>query len=439
MSSELFRKRRQRVLNELGEGLLVLPTAPLRLRNGDVHHPFRPASDFYYLTGCDEPEAVLAAYRRDSREHSAILFVRPRDREREVWDGPRLGPRGALRKLGMDEAYPVEELYQKLEGLLQKTDRLFYTLGMDELMDRSLARIFERNAVLDYRGNPAAHPVVQDPAPVIATKRLVKDAAEIRTLERAAEVTAAGHRRGMEAAAPGQMEYELQAEIEAAFRRRGSKRNGYESIVASGANACVLHYVANDRRMKKGDLVLVDAGAEVELYTADITRTFPVSGHFTEAQAAVYRIVLKAQKAAIRVVKPGRPWSAPHRAAVRAVVDGLLELGILRGHRKKLIEREAHRRWFMHGTSHWLGMDVHDAGGYKEADGKPMKLRPGMVLTIEPGLYFGPRDRRVPKKYRGIGVRIEDDVLVTRSGHRVLTDGVPKELREVERACEGRS
>ncbi len=440
MSSEEFRaswrKRRQRVLNELGDGLLVLPTAPLRIRNGDVHYAFRPGSDFHYLTGFDEPEAVLAAYRVNAREHRSILFVRPRDPKREVWDGSRMGPRGAIRKLGVDEAYPTALLYEKLEAQLQSVGRLFYTLGVDELMDRSLARVFERNVAFDYRGNPAAHPIVKDPAPVIATSRLIKDRFEISALDKAAKVTAAGHRRAMEAAAPGQMEYELQAEIEAMFRCMGSKRNGYDSIVASGANACVLHYVDNNRKMKPGELVLVDAGAEADLYTADVTRTFPVSGRFTDAQAAVYRIVLKAQKSAIRAVRPGRRWNAPHAAAVRATIDGLLGLGILRGDRKKLLEADAHREWFMHGTSHWLGMDVHDVGGYREPDGKPMKLRAGMVLTIEPGLYFGPRDQRVRKEYRGIGVRIEDDVLVTPSGHRVLTYGVPKERHDVEALCQ---
>ena len=242
------------------------------------------------------PTTVLAAYRVNAREHEAILFLRPRDREREVWDGPRLGPRGAVEKLGVDEAYPIATLYEKLEAWLQKSERLFYTLGADELMDRSLARVFERNRAFDYRGNPAAHPVVQDPLPTIATARLIKDAVEIRALEDAARVSAAGHCRAMQTAAPGQMEFELQAEIEGAFRRLGSKRNGYESIVASGANACVLHYVSNERQMKRNDLVLVDAGAEMNLYTADITRTFPVSGAFTDAQAAVYEIVLKAQK-----------------------------------------------------------------------------------------------------------------------------------------------
>ncbi len=238
-------------------------------------------------------------------------------------------------------------------------------------------------------------------------------------------------------AAPGLMEYELQAELEAEFRRRGSKRNGYDSIVASGKNACILHYVSNSRRMRRGDVVLLDAGAEADYYTADITRCFPVSGSFTAHQAEVYGVVLRAQKAAIRAVGPGKAWNAPHRAAVRAIVRGLIDLGILKGKAEVHVKKETYRRWFMHGTSHWLGMDVHDAGGYLDSRGKPRRLRPGMVLTIEPGLYFGANDRRVPKKYRGIGIRIEDDVLVTRGGSRVLTTAAPKEIRDVEALCNG--
>jgi Xaa-Pro aminopeptidase len=436
VSPDVARRRRQRVLNRLGDGLLLLPTARLRLRNGDVYHGFRPDSDFYYLTGLAEPEAVLAAHRIDSRRHRAIIFVRPRDPERELWDGPRLGPTRAKRRLGFDEAYPIEKLYEVVEEQLKTRQSLFYTLGQDPVMDQSLSRVFERLQAYAHRRNPSAHPTIRDPGPVIASARIVKDRSELRTLQLAAEVACAGHRRAMEIARSGMMEYELEAEIEATFRRLGSERNGYESIVASGANACILHYVTNNRRMRPNDLVLVDAGAEVSMYTADITRTFPVSGRFTEPQADVYRIVLRAQKAAIRAVKAGRSWKAPHTAAVRAIVDGLLGIGLLRGSRERLIEREAYRRWFMHGTSHWLGMDVHDAGGYEDETGRPKKLVPGMVLTIEPGLYFSPRDGSVPRKYRGIGVRIEDDVVVTRSGCRVLTEGAPKEIKAVEAICQ---
>jgi len=429
---EVFRERRQRLLDRLGDGLLLLPTARLQIRNGDVFHSFRPDSDFYYLTGLEEPEAFLAAWRLGRGRHHAILFVRARDPEREIWDGPRLGPAGARRKLGVQEARPVSGLYPRLEELLREGMRLFYRLGRDETMDRSLATVFERIAIRHHRGNPAAHPPIEDPRPAIAEQRLVKDKHEIVALENAASIAAAGHLRAMREAAPGMMEYELQAELESEFRRRGSKRNGYDSIVASGKNACILHYVSNSRRMRGGDVVLLDAGAEADYYTADITRCFPVSGAFSEPQAEVYGVVLRAQKAAIRSVRSGRAWNAPHRAAVRAIVDGLIALKVLRGKRDALIKKEAYRRWFMHGTSHWLGMDVHDAGGYFDANGKPRRLKPGMVLTIEPGLYFGASDRRVPKRYRGIGIRIEDDVLVTRGRPRVLTTEAPKEIREIE-------
>jgi Xaa-Pro aminopeptidase len=437
-SPDDFRRRRQRVLDRLGEGLLVLPTAKQKLRNGDVFHSFRPDSDFYYLTGFEEPEAVLAAVPLSPGRHRAVLFVRPRDPERELWDGARLGPRGAVRRLGCDEAHPIAELYPRLEEALRKTSRLFYTLGLDEAMDRALRIVFERIAHANYRGNPAAHPAIEDPRPTIASARLLKDRPEIEALSRAAAIAAEGHRRAIASARPGMMEYELQAELEATFRRLGSPSNGYPSIVASGTNACVLHYVSNSRRMRAGDLVLVDAGAEAQYYTADITRTFPVGGVFSKPQASVYRVVLRAQKAAIRAVRPGRPWNAPHRAAVRSIVAGLRSLGILKGRTRELVAKETYRRWFMHGTSHWLGMDVHDAGGYQDADGKPRRLRPGMVLTIEPGLYFSARDRRVPKKFRGIGIRIEDDVLVTPRGSRVLTSAAPKEIREIESLRAGR-
>ena len=432
MSSERCRRRRQRILNRLGDGVLVLATAPLHYRNGDVHHAFRPDSDFYYLCGFDEPESVLVAKRIDRKRHEVALFLRPSDRAREVWDGPRLGPRAAIKKLGVDRAFPIESLYLELEKMVAKSSRVFYTMGIDDVMDRSLMRVFERLSALDYRGNPPAHPAIHDPRPTIALERLRKDSSEVEALERAAAVSVRGHVRAMQTVRPGMMEYELQAELEAEFRRHGSRRNGYESIVASGPNACVLHYVSNDRRIRKGELVLVDAGAELDLYTADITRTFPASGTFTEAQADVYDVVLRAQKAAIRAATPGRPWNAPHQAAVRTITSGLERLGVLRRSRKK--SSDDHTPWFMHGTSHWLGMDVHDVGGYTEA-GKPRKLQPGMVLTIEPGLYFARRDARIPARYRGIGIRIEDDVVVTSKGNRVLTDDVPKEIADIERVC----
>ena len=428
-------KRRQRLLNKLGDGILILPTARHPLRNGDVHYTFRPGSDLHYLCGFGEPDAVLAAFRTGPKSHRAILFVPPRDKAREIWDGPRAGVRGAVRRFGVDEAHPIGELWEKLAELLLDHSRVFYGLMRDDAADSRIMSVFKRVADSRRRRNVPAHPDIIDPGPALAELRQIKDAHEIGALEEAARITIAGHRRAMAEARPGLYEYEVQAVMEAEFRQAGSKRNGYDSIVASGANACVLHYIENDRKMRRGDLLLIDAGAEFAHYTADVTRTFPVSGEFTAPQRAIYRAVLMAQKAGIRAVKPGAPWTAPHKACVRVLTRELLSLGLLKGRIAKLIADGACRKWFMHGTSHWLGMDVHDVGPYENPDGKPIRFRPGMVLTVEPGVYFGRSDRTVPREYRGIGVRIEDDVLVTRSGNRVLTAAMPKEIRDVEACC----
>ncbi len=433
--AELHRRRRQRLLDELGDGLLLLPTAPEVLRNGDVHFEYRPGSDFHFLTGFPEPDAVLVAWRTGRGRHRAELFVRQRDPAREIWDGKRHGTKGAVRSFGVDAAHPIAELGAKLPGLLAGHASLFHRLGQDQRFDQRLLEAFARLAVQQRRQQPAAHPAIVDPVPGIARQRLCKDAAELGALRQAATATAAGHLAAMEWAAPGRHEYEVQAAIESAFRAAGSPRNGYSSIVASGANACVLHYHDNDRRMQKDELLLVDAGAECGGVTGDVTRTFPVSGRFTSAQAAVYRVVLRAQLAGIRAARPGAPWDAAHTACVRALTRGLVELRVLRGNVASLIAKERFKPWYMHGTSHWLGRDVHDVGAYQDATGRPVRLQAGMVLTIEPGLYFGPRDRRVPAALRGIGVRIEDDVLITVRGNEVLTAAVPKTIAAVEAAC----
>jgi len=436
--SDIHQKRRQRVLDALGDGLLLLPTAPEQLRNGDVHYPFRAGSDFHYLSGFHEPEAVLVAWRTGRGRHRAELFVRPRDRAREIWDGRRVGVAAAARRYGVDAAHAVTDLWRELARLLAPHGRLFFRLDADPAFDRRLFGVLAGNATRQRRANAPAHPTITDPGPAIAANRLVKSAAEVAVLARAAAVTAQGHLAAMRAARPGRAEYEVQAEVEAAFRRGGAMREGYSSIVASGPNACVLHYHENDRTLRTGDLLLLDAGAEVDMYTADVTRTFPVSGRFSPAQRRVYGLVLKAQKAAIAAVRPGANWNAPHKAAVRVLTRGLVELRLLpRRPLARLLQKEAYKPFYMHGTSHWLGLDVHDAGPYQDAEGKPLRLRPGMVLTVEPGLYFGARERGVPAEYRGIGVRIEDDILVTASGRRVLTAAAPKEIAEVEAACQG--
>jgi Xaa-Pro aminopeptidase len=428
-----YRARRQRVLDALGDGLLLLPTAKHQIRNGDTHYPFRAGSDFHYLVGLHEPDAVLVAWRTKPGKHRAVLFLLPRDKERETWDGRRVGTKRAVAVYGVDQAFPIAQLHDELEKMLPGHTRLFHRLDADTAFDRRLFATLARVAAARRRVNAPAHPIVQDPYPVIAAQRLRKSADEIACLRRAAEVTAQGHIAAMSAARPGRNEYEVQAEVEATFRRLGAQREGYPSIVASGANACVLHYHENNRVLRKGDLLLLDAGAEVDMYTADVTRTFPVGAPFSAAQREIYALVLRAQKAAITAVKPGARWNAPHQAAVRVLTRGLVELRLLRRRPlAKLIEKAAFKRFYMHGTSHWLGMDVHDVGAYQDVDGKPMRLRPGMVLTVEPGLYFDPRQRGIPARYRGIGVRIEDDVLVTKSGRTVLTASVPKEIRDVE-------
>ncbi len=428
-------RRRQKLLDTLGDGLLVLPTAAHKLRNGDVHYSFRPGSDFTYLTGFPEPHAVLVAWRTGTGKHRSILFVMPRDKAREIWDGKRHGVRGAVQRFGVDEAFPIESLREKLPDLLAPHIRLFHTLGDDEELDDTLMKVFAVLRAKNRRRNPAAHPILEDPKPTIAKQRLVKDAEELATMRQAADISAEAHCAAMRAARPGMTEYQVQAVIEETFRTHGSMRNGYDSIVASGPNACILHYIENTRKMRRGDLLLVDAGAEVDSYTADITRTWPISGAFSDAQKAIYSIVLKAEKACVRVVQPGKAWDGIHKTALREITKGLVSIGLLKGDVAKLVKKGACRKWFMHGTSHWLGMDVHDVGPYEDADGKSIKLRPGMAMTVEPGLYFDPADKSVPKEFRGIGVRIEDDVVVTRTGHEVLTGGVPKEVREVEALC----
>ncbi|MEZ6036329.1 MAG: aminopeptidase P N-terminal domain-containing protein [Planctomycetota bacterium] len=435
----LHRARRQRLLNALGDGVLLLATARETSRNSDVLHEFRPGSALHYLTGFPEPDAVLVARRIDRRRHHATLFVRKRDPERETWDGPRFGTEGAVRRFGVDRAEPIAELWGLLPELAPADATLFHTLGRDAEFDRRLLAAFAAQADKRRRRAWPRHPAIVDPLPMLAAERLVKDRAELSSLRAAAAATVAGHVAAMRVARPGMFEYEAQVALEAEFRRAGSPRNGYPSIVASGGNACVLHYHDNDRRMLAGDLLLIDAGAEVDGLTADVTRTFPVDGRFTPAQAAVYRVVLRAQLAGIRACKVGARWDSAHRACVRSLTRGLVELGVLKGAPAKLVAKNAFRPFYMHGTSHWLGRDVHDVGAYEDAAGNPEKLRAGAVLTVEPGLYFTAGDRRVPKALRGIGVRIEDDVLVTAKGPVVLTEAAPKSIADIERAMAGRS
>jgi Xaa-Pro aminopeptidase len=407
----------------------VLPAAPVFVRNNDVDHEYRQDSDFFYLTGFDEPESVLVL---DAAERKATLFVRPRDKDREVWDGPRAGVDGA-KAFGADDAFVVAELDEKLPNLLQNRRRVYYRLGRSRAFDDRLLSAIDRVRARQRLGVFAPSEIV-DAGAVLHEMRLRKSPVEIETMRTAARITREAHELAMRRTRPGMHEYEVEALLLDTFRRHGSERPAYGSIVGSGPNACVLHYRKNDRRIDAGELLLIDAGCEYGYYASDVTRTFPVGRGFTREQQAIYELVLQAQEEGIAASVPGATIDEIHRLDVRIITKGLVEFGLLKGEVDKLIETEGYKRFFMHRTSHWLGMDVHDVGAYFDS-GKPRRLEPGMVLTVEPGIYIAPDDDSVPPEWRGIGVRIEDDVLVTTTEPEVLSAGIPKTVEEVRRAC----
>lgn len=424
----VFAERRRRLLSQLPvDAILILPTAPVRIRNRDAEYRYRTDSSFYYLTGFAEPESVLVL------QHGAqpfTLFCRERDPAREQWDGLRLGLDGVM-GLGADQAFAIASLAQRLPELLQGKTSVYLGSGRDPELDQQIMRWLGQG-VAGQRAGQVAPEAVRSADSLIDAMRLLKDAAEIAAMQQAADITALAHVRAMQRCRPGEYEYALEAEINYIFGRHGAQ-SAYNAIVGGGDNACILHYTENNQLLQDGDLVLIDAGCELDHYAADITRTFPVNGRFTAAQHAIYQLVLDAQLAAIAAIRPGRSWDDFHQAAVRVLAAGLIELGILSGSLDAVIEQADYKRFYMHRTGHWLGMDVHDVGRYQldgEQEGRP--LQPGMVLTVEPGLYFNPQDEQVPEPYRGIGVRIEDDVLVTAQGARVLTAGVPKTISEIE-------
>jgi Xaa-Pro aminopeptidase len=425
-----FADRRARVLAALEEGIMVLPSASLQFQSGDTGRPYRPDSDLFYLSGCTEPESV-AVLAPEAEDGPFILFVRPRDFATERWTGVRLGPEEARERFGADAVYPIGELEGRLESLLEAGRHAHYRLGASERTDAVI-----RSAMAFARGRGARKGtglrILEDPGSILDEMRLRKDPDEIDRIRDAAADTVEGFRAGMRSARPGAGEWEVQAAIDAAFRSGGADGSAFETIVGSGANACVLHYVANDRRIQAGDLVLIDAGARRDMYCADITRTVPAGGSFTSAQQAVYEVVERARRAAVAMARVGSEASAPHAAAVREITTGLIGLGVLDGEVEALIQDEAYRPFFPHQTSHWLGLDVHDVGDYAITD-RPIALEPGMVLTIEPGLYFHPElpGEDIPAELVGIGVRLEDDVLVTAEGPHVLTGDLPTAPDEV--------
>lgn len=427
-----FRARREAMLRAMGDGVAVFFSAPVFLRNNDVEHEYRQDSDFYYLTGFDEPHSV-AVLLADEGRGKLLLFVRPGDPEREVWDGRRAGIDGARDQFGADEAFPVQELATRLPELFRNRRRLFYHLGRHRSCDDLVLNAIDATRA---RGrSPHGWPTeIVDPEPIVHEMRWHKEDGEIRQMQRAADITREGHLAAMQRARPGGHEFEVEAALREAFRRNGSERCAYASIVGAGVHGTTLHYRANSGPLRDGELLLVDAGAEFSYYAADVTRTFPINGRFSPEQRAAYEVVLAAQEAAIERCVPGSSIEDVHGAALEVLVPGMVRLGLLSGEPRRLIEEGAYRRYYMHRTSHYLGMDVHDVGAYF-ADKKPRPMEPGVVLTVEPGLYVGARDEGAPPALRGLGIRIEDDVLITPSGPRVLTSEIPKKVADVEAAC----
>jgi len=424
-----FARRRKQLMRIVGnDGICIVPAAPERLRNNDSHYPYRQDSDFHYLTGFSEPEAVLALI--PGREHGeAILFCRERDPEREAWDGARAGQEGAVSEFGMDDAFPIADIDDILPGMLEGRSRVYYHFGRDADFDVQLIGWVNRVRARIKQGARAPHEFVAL-GHILHDLRLFKTRDELRVMRRAAQIATAAHLRAMRATRPGMNEHEIEAELLHEFRRRGAVPS-YEPIVGGGANGCVLHYRANNAPLKDGDLLLIDAGAEYDCYASDITRTFPVNGKFSPEQRALYDIVLASQKAAIEEVRPGKPFGAYHDAAVRTLTTGLIKLGLLKGSLDKNIREQTYRKFYMHKTGHWLGLDVHDVGDYR-VDGEFRELEPGMVVTVEPGLYIAPDAKGVAAKWRGIGIRIEDDVVVTRGDPEVITTAVPNDPDAIE-------
>ncbi len=414
--------------------IAIIPSAGEQMRSRDTEHPFRQDSDFYYLSGFTEPDAVLVL--TPGRRHGQyVMFCREKDPVLEMWNGFRAGPEGACEKFAADDAFPIADIDDILPGLIEGRERVYYSMGRSTEFDRQIMGWV--NSIRSKESSGAAPPgEFIDLNHMVHDLRLVKSAAEQRLLRRAGEITARGHARAMAFCRPGQHEYELEAELAHEFASAGARHLAYPSIVGSGANACTLHYVDNDAVMRDGEMVLIDAGCELEYYAADVTRTFPVNGRFSREQRALYEIVLQAQLAAIAAIKPGNNWNEPHDASVRVITEGLLDLGLLKGALKRQIERETYREFYMHRVGHWLGLDVHDVGDYRVGD-EWRQLEPGMVMTVEPGIYISPHNSKVARKWRGIGIRLEDDVLVTADGCDVLSAAVPKTIDDIEEQMAG--
>ncbi len=428
-----FQQRRSQLLSKMGSGVAIIPTAPEVVRNRDSHYPYRFDSYFYYLTGFTEPESVLVLIASDSTKGAlpkSILFCRDKDIEREIWDGFRFGPQAAKEQFGFDETYSIHELDSLMPSLMANQGQLFYSLGFDTSWDLRVTNWL--NKVKDLaRTGVSAPEAVLDVRQLIDKQRLIKTPFEIDLMRRSANIAAAAHNRAMQMTRPSQKEYEIEAEFLHEFYRNGAQAPAYTSIVAGGANACTLHYNANNCILNDGDLLLIDAGCELDGYASDITRTFPVNGKFSSAQRDLYELVLQSQLAAIDAAKPDNHWNAPHEAALNILVQGFIDFKLCKGTKEEVLENASYRQFYMHRTGHWLGLDVHDAGDYKDKAGNWAILEAGNTLTVEPGCYVRPADN-VPEHFWNIGIRIEDDVLITKTGNEVLTKNALKQIADIE-------
>ena len=435
MTRAEFKRRRSQLMRMMGPGsIAILPSAPVAIRNRDADYPYRPDSDFYYLTGFPEPEAV-AVLIPGRKQAEYVLFCRDRDLEKETWNGRRAGQEGACELYDADDSFPIGDLNDILPRMIEQSERVFYAMGCNHELDKQLS---EWISTIRNQGRAGVHGPLEFVAldHYLHDMRLYKSRSEIKAMRTAAKISAKAHRRAMRFCRPGLMEWQVEAELVHECARQGGRFQAYTPIVGGGANGCILHYVENSAELQSGDLLLIDAGCEYEYYASDITRTFPVNGRFSPEQKALYELVLKSQAAAIEQVRPGNHWNDPHDAVVKVITKGLVELGILKGRVSSLIKKEAYRPFYMHRAGHWLGMDVHDVGDYK-IDGKWRLLEPGMVLTVEPGLYIPAGSKGVAKKWWNIGIRIEDDVLVTKDGHDILSKDVPKSVEEIEALMAG--
>ncbi|MCV6622271.1 MAG: Xaa-Pro aminopeptidase [Cellvibrionaceae bacterium] len=435
ISLEEYGRRRQRLMELMEpDSIAIIAAASEQLRSNDTYFPFRQNSDFYYLSGFNEPDAVLALIPGRS-QGEFVMFCRDKHPEKEIWDGFRYGPEGVCKHFEADDAFPIDDIDDILPGLIEGRTRIYYAMGRDTNFDRHVMDWV--NTIRCSQSSGATPPgEFQELDHLLHELRLYKSAAEIKVMQKAASISAEAHREAMMACRPEMFEYQLEAVLHHRFAQEGARFPAYTSIVGSGANACVLHYVENQKKMKAGELVLIDAGCEFQNYAADITRTFPVSGCFSPEQQAIYEIVLAANEAAIAEAKPGNHWDKPHEVSVEIITQGLLDLGLLEGGLSELIETAAYRRFYMHRVGHWLGLDVHDVGDYR-VDDQWRLLEPGMVMTIEPGIYISPSDQQVDEKWRGIGVRIEDDVAITKNHCTVLSADAPKSIMDIEALMAG--